>query len=307
MNNEKEELPILIVNEKNSPPPNITTYTKLKKINKSSQKKKDIKKIILIVLLIINILIFLVMGIKTYKWYKDNKEIEQELKDINKLIKNKNTKSSEGQINSNKESNNKIQDDYFDLRKESINNIDFSKILSMNNDTKGWIEVNGTDINYPFVQTDNNDYYLTHSFSKKENSAGWIFIDYRNDINNLSKNTIIYGHGRLNNTMFGSLKKIVKNPWLSNKDNFYVKTATSTDTSLWQVFSTYTIEPESYYITTKFNDSEYSEFIKKIKNRSVYNFNVELNNNDKILTLSSCYDNSKRVVLHSKLIQTITK
>ena len=68
--------------------------------------------------------------------------------------------------------------------------INFNELKNINNDVKGWIKVNGTNINYPFVQSKNNKYYLTHSFDKSYNSAGWLFLDYRNN----NKNTIIYAH-----------------------------------------------------------------------------------------------------------------
>ena len=63
-------------------------------------------------------------------------------------------------------------------------NVDFSELKKINNNVKGWVQVNGTNINYPFVQANDNKYYLTHSFDKSWNSAGWLFLDYRNNINN---------------------------------------------------------------------------------------------------------------------------
>ena len=73
----------------------------------------------------------------------------------------------------------------------------------------------------------------------------------------------------------------------------------------YQVFSTYSIKPEDYYINTIYNnDNEFNEFLNKIKSRSNYNYNIEVNSNDKVLTLSSCIgDGKKRVVLHAKLIE----
>ncbi len=316
----EEDLPILIVNEQNSPPPKIIDYmnnndnneTKEKATIKSAnnksngkkpQKKRSKKNIFLTVTILINIGILITMSLNIYKWYSDNEQIKRELKDINDLIAKTKIKEPSLPTTTEVEKVILVNDEYLSLRDESINNLDFNKLIEKNNDTKGWIKVNGTEINYPFVQTTNNEFYLTHSFSKNKNSAGWVFLDYRNNIENLSKNTIIYGHGRLNNTMFGSLKKIVKKEWLSNKDNFYVQISTPKGYSLWQVFSTYTIMPESYYIKTKFNDSEYLKFLNTLKSRSVHDFNVSLTENDYILTLSSCYDNSKRVVLHAKLIE----
>ena len=130
-----------------------------------------------------------------------------------------------------------------------------------------------------------------------------MFLDYRNNINDLDNNTILYAHGAVNNVMFGSLKKVVKKEWYTNSKNYIINVSTEKNNMLFQVFSTYTIEPESYYITNNFdNDEEYGKFINVIKARSVYNYNVDVNTNDKILTLSSCYNSSKRVVLHAKLI-----
>ena len=107
--------------------------------------------------------------------------------------------------------------------------------------------------------------------------------------------------------MFGSMRNVVKKNWYTNKDNHIIKLSTPNSNQLWQVFSTYTIEPESYYIETDFStDEEFINFANTLKDRSIYNYNVELNKNDKILTLSSCYDNTKRMVMHAKLI-AITK
>ncbi|UKI28161.1 MAG: class B sortase [Clostridium sp.] len=59
----------------------------------------------------------------------------------------------------------------------------FNELKKINKDVKGWIEVNGTTIDYPYVQTNNNNFYLNHTFDKTSNGAGWIFLDYRNNTN----------------------------------------------------------------------------------------------------------------------------
>ena len=183
-------------------------------------------------------------------------------------------------------------------------NVDFKELKVKNNDTVGWINVNNTNINYPFVQTDNNNYYLTHSFDKTYNEAGWVFLDYRNETNFSDKNTIIYAHSRLDKTMFGSLSKVLKEEWYTNKDNHIIRISTETENTLWQIFSVYVIETESYYITTNFvSDNEYQTFLDTIKSRSKYNFNTELSINDSILTLSTCYSDTEKTVVHDKLIK----
>lgn len=185
----------------------------------------------------------------------------------------------------------------------SILEVNFDNLRKINPDTVGWIKVNGTKINYPFVHTNDNEYYLKHTFDKTSNKKGWVFLDFRNDIENLSENTILYAHGLVNNQMFGSMRKVIKPTWYNNKNNHIITVATPSGTRHFKVFSSYTILPESYYITTNFKtEDEFKIFIDTIKQRSVYNYGVDVNINDKILTLSSSYDNEKRMVLHAKLI-----
>ena len=104
--------------------------------------------------------------------------------------------------------------------------------------------------------------------------------------------------------MFGTLKKTLESKWQNNTNNHIVKISTETENSLWQVFSIYHIEETSDYIKTDFNNNE--EFLNlttKLINRSIYNFNTEINENDKISTLSTCYGKTERMVLHAKLIK----
>lgn len=193
--------------------------------------------------------------------------------------------------------------DYWYYMSMSMLDVNFDELSKKNSDTAGWIQVNGGNVNYPYVHTTNNDYYLNHSFDKSYNGAGWVFLDYRNDPNSYGRNNIIYAHSRLDNTMFGSLREIITPVWYNNTNNHIVKTSTKTNNAIWQVFSVYTIEPESYYIRTKFNDEQFATFINTIASRSVHDFGVEVTVEDKILTLSTCYFDNKRVVLHAKLIR----
>lgn len=180
---------------------------------------------------------------------------------------------------------------------------DFKSLKSINDDVVGWINVSGTKINYPFVQTKDNEYYLKHSLDKTSNKKGWVFMDFRNDADYLSKNTILYAHGLNNNQMFGSMRNVVKESWFKNKNNRIVKISTENSNQLWEIFSTYTILPETYYIRTRFDsEKDYKDFLKELKSRSYFDFGVSLSSDDKILTLSSCYNNEKRMVLHAKLI-----
>lgn len=206
--------------------------------------------------------------------------------------------------------NNKSKQIISDIQTNNFNDsdIDFNKLLKQNNETVGWIKINGTNINYPFVQSKDNSYYLNHSFNKEKNDAGWIFLDYRNDVNNLDKNNILYGHSRKDKTMFGSLFNVLNKNWLNNLDNHIIKLTTKDYNSLWQIFSIYIIKNENYYITTNFNtQKDYIMYINTIINRSIYNFNIQVTQNDTLLTLSTCDGNSKKLVVHAKLIKKEVK
>ena len=183
-------------------------------------------------------------------------------------------------------------------------NINFDTLVKYNSDTVGWIIVNNTNINYPFVQTKNNSYYLNHSFNKEENSAGWIFLDYRNDINNLSKNNILYGHSRKDKTMFGSLFNVLEESWYKNENNQIIKVITKNEVTLWQIFSIYIIKNEDYYLTTNFDTrNEFIMYINTSLYRSIYNFNTSVTPDDIILTLSTCNGKYKKLVVQAKLIK----
>ena len=146
------------------------------------------------------------------------------------------------------------------------------------------------------------------TFNKTYNSAGWVFLDYRNNINELSKNTIIYAHGRLDTTMFGSLKNILSSGWINNTNNYVVKLSTETENTLWQVFSVYHIPTTNDYIKVNFySNEEFNKWSSMLLNRSAHNFNTTINENDKILTLSTCYNDKEKVVLHAKLIKKETR
>lgn len=188
-------------------------------------------------------------------------------------------------------------------------NINLNYYIKKNPETVAWIQVNGTNINYPIVKHSDNDYYLKHDFYQKKSNTGWIFADYRNDFNNLLNNTIIYGHNLINKTMFGSLPNVLKASWYNNSNNRYIKISTTTYNSIWQIFSVYKTKPTIDYLQTKFNSLEnYHEFLQTLKNKSIYDFNIDVTYQDKIVTLSTCDDTgTQRIVVHAKLYSIETK
>ena len=272
---------------------------------KNARKRKN-KKWPWVLLLIVLFAIIVVCLVKIVFWLKDNKTTSEVVNDITN-----NTNIEEKQDDENTELVNKEEDttsDYWYYIKFPLIDVDINKLKEKNSDTVGWINVNNTNINYPYVQGKDNNYYLDHSFDKKYNEAGWVFLDYRNDKNLSNKNNILYAHSRLDKTMFGSLSKTLKSNWYNNKDNHIIRLSTETENTMWQIFSVYKIPEETYYITTNFNsDNDYQKFLNTIKERSIHNFSTNLTTEDKILTLSTCYSDTERTVVHAKLIKRSPK
>ena len=272
------------------------------------KRKLKWKNIFLLFIILICLILLIISIIDIINWKVDSNKIKNQIEKIEDIVEIKEVID-----------NDKVEiiepveeipqfDPYWDYIKMNLINVDFNELKNINYDTRGWIQVNGTNINYPFVQAKDNKYYLTHSFDKSYNGGGWVFLDYRNNINELSKNTIIYAHGRDDKTMFGSLKNILNNGWLNNSNNYVVKLSTEYENTLWQVFSVYRIPTTNDYIKVNFDsDEDFEKWTSMLINRSTYKFNTSINKSDNILTLSTCYDDYDKVVLHAKLIKKETR
>lgn len=297
-------------------------YIFSKKEKKNEQTNN--KTIISIVMITLSLSIYLLSVFVFSRWYVQNlkikyltndiissTEIIEKTEEIDETKDDEPDTPEEPQEPDYEEENEPVYypNDYWDYINVPYMDVNFDSLLQTNPDTVAWIKVEGTKINYPVVQSTDNDYYLHHDYRKNDNMAGWIFGDYRDDFTNFKYNTIIYGHNMNNKTMFGSLPDaVLSSSWQNNPDNHLIKLSTPTSNSVWKVFSVYTIEPEVYYLKIPASTESHQEFITTIKNRSIYNFNTDVTVNDKILTLSTC-DNlgTKRVAVHAKLIKIETK
>ena len=88
---------------------------------------------------------------------------------------------------------------------EPVAKPDYSEYVEQNPETVGWITIPGTQINFPVVQSVDNEYYLSHTFNHKSDKRGAIYMDYRNNPVNLDANTIIYGHNSYDGKVFSDL------------------------------------------------------------------------------------------------------
>ena len=246
--------------------------------------KKNQRKIVNFLMLACAIM-FLYSLTNIIMWFIENKKNNSIKEEINKYV----------EINEVKLENNEEKTEY---------TIDFSKLKERNADTVAYLKVNNTNIDYVVVKGKDNSYYLKHNFNKESNRAGWIFMDYNNMLDGSDKNIVIYGHNTRDGSMFGSLRKVIQEEWYQDKDNYLIKLVLEDKIVTYQVFSTYSINVEDYYINTVFdNNNEFGNFVNTLKKRSVYDYQIDVSGDDSILTLSTCTGNgTKRMVLHAKIV-----
>lgn len=237
-----------------------------------------IKKIILYIILFLSIIGVVYSSYHIVVWMIDNHKTSEQVEMVQEFVEESSTDSS-------------------------LLSIDFTSLYQENEEAVGWIRVINTNINYPVLQHSDNSYYLNHSFDGSYNNAGWIFLDYRNQLDTMDYNTIIYGHGRVDGSMFGSLKNVLTNEWLSDSNNYKIILYLADVVYTYEIFSAYHIDTTEDYLLTNFSsESEYLSFLDLIKNRSSYSFPSTVSSSDKIITLSTCYNDREKMVVHGKLI-----
>lgn len=204
----------------------------------------------------------------------------------------------------------KIRIEKEELKNSYINNEDDTEkdgrgnIFIDNEDYRGWLNVENTNIDYPVLQSYDNQYYLDKDINREYLMSGSIFMNYLNDGFN-DENTVLFGHHMRNKTMFAQLKKYKEKEFFYG-DNDIVIEVENDKVLKYKVFSAYVTDSKDNYIKTNFDDKDqYKEFLEDIKNKSQYKSDIDVNENDKIITLSTCsYEfNDARMVVHGKLLK----
>lgn len=172
------------------------------------------------------------------------------------------------------------------------------ELLRINSDYKFWITINETNVDYPVVQTDNNDYYLDHNFTGEDSKAGTIFVDYRNDISE-DKNIVIYGHFMKNRTMFSDIAQYKKEDFFNDKSK-YISIMVGNKEYKYEVFSAYPIRANEIVIPLDFeNDIEYLRYLEGLVDLSLQKKDVNFDTDKKMITLVTCsyeWDDTRTLV-----------
>lgn len=173
--------------------------------------------------------------------------------------------------------------------------LQLEELQKENEEIIGWLEIEGTNINYPVLQASDNDYYLTHNYKKEKSSTGSIFLDKDFDLINGSSNYLIYGHRSKSGLMFEDLMKYAKEDFY--KEHTKVKFTTNKDDSLYEILAVfysrvyYKSEKNVfryYYFVNANNEQEYNDFVNNAKKVSLYDTGVTANYGEQLLTLSTC-------------------
>lgn len=214
------------------------------------------KNILVLLYVSISLIVFIISSyfiFKDFITYKENEQLTEEL--IEEII----------EINPDTEEN----------------TIDWNNLKSINNDIIGWIEIEGTKINYPILQDSSKLYYLSHSYNKQYNSSGSIFTTNENPF--IEDETVIYGHNMKNGSMFSSLGKYLDRDYLYSHQNFKIYTPSGNYKAT--IFSAYSIGLE-----TENNNIKHLEFNDRIKYYRKASKNAIENIDDfgKIIKLCTC-------------------
>ena len=242
----------------------------MNKKEKHSKKTNRLTKIIFIFFIIIFVC---GIGYLTYYLYdrnKNNKDNEEILNDI-EIDESKITETKTERM------------------------LQLEELQKENEEIIGWLEIEGTNINYPVLQTSDNDYYLTHNYKKEKASTGSIFLDKDFDLINGSSNYLIYGHRNKSGLMFEDLIKYAEEDFY--KEHTKIRFTTNKDDSIYEILSVfysrvyYKSEQNVfryYYFVNANNEQEYNDFVNNAKKVSLYDTGVTAKYGDQLLTLSTC-------------------
>lgn len=240
-------------------------------------KKKYIYLINIIILLLV---ILSSIGISVYKY--------------NTNVKNKQVDSKNIEI---------IKEEKIDYQEE-LNKV---KNEYNNNDIVGILSIEDTNFNEIVMQSTDNDYYLEHTVYHESNWRGQTFLDYRNNINDSDK-LILYGH---NSNYYNLPFKIFENYYDESyyKEHKYLYLQTDKSIYKYEIFSVYVeVSDWDYYNKIKFNTKdEYYNHILKLKNKSMYDTLVNINENDKILIIQTCSTKKEYSNYENKFLLIISK
>lgn len=235
------------------------------------------RKIINIILVAIIIVCLSIIGYKYYNYNKDDK-LNSEIQDLQPVI------NEASDLDNNSSGENDGQDQ--SKGGNYVNSANEEELKSINSDYKMWIQIENTNINYPVVQSSDNDYYLKHNFRKESNISGTVFVESANDIDN-DKNIILYGHNMRNGTMFNNITNYKEESFF-NEDN-KINIIMNNTLYEYEVFSVYVKNVSEVNLAIGFaSEDEFINYAYNEAEESLYKKDVDFSAEDNLITLVTC-------------------
>lgn len=246
------------------------------------EEKNEKKKLdpVMLVCLIIGIALIIFAGVKLFSIWQGYKVSEDEYKEIANTY-----------VDVNKDAN--IGDDTEDTPWYELAKVDIKGLQEQNPDVCGYILFENEDISYPVLHASDNDYYLHRTLEKTEAKAGSIFMECANDSDFEDSHTIVYGHNMKNLSMFGKLRYYrTDNDYYA--DHQYFQIFVDGAVYRYQIYAYKVVEDGAYIYKTYYDGSDdFAEFANKIGADSSRNTGIEINPDDKVITLSTCTGNDE--------------
>lgn len=252
--------------------------------------KEKIRKFLAIVFLLIFIISITYIIAYFYTTYKNETNLKelQSIMNTVRVVENKNIASENEPQNVN----------IYEVNQEKNNNAkieNFKELKKLYSNIVAWIEIENTTINYPIMQSNDNDYYLYRNYKNEYSRYGSIFLDYKYDFSKDSQNFLIYGHNNNDEMMFNELLKYQEKEYFEAHSS--INLITENDITNYKIVSVFKSQVYSQDATNVFryynyvdlsNEDTFTNYITNVKKASIYDIDIEPKLGDDIITLSTC-------------------
>ncbi len=267
---------------------------------KQAEMRKKARKsnMILNILLVIFILTFLGSGTYLGLYYYRVNKAEKQFSNLKNLVE-EDGGSPDSIVSAVSDASNTDAGTAPSLTYEDINGVQvqtkFAKLYKMNSDFIGWLNIPGTNIDYPVMQTPSDEeYYLRRDFNKEESASGTLFLSQLSDIYKPTDNIIIYGHNMKAGTMLSAILDYETEDFYKEHKTFTFDTIQ--DNGTYEVIGSFRTEIDeensSFFAYYEFIDAgseeEFNEYVSKVKSLTPYKTNDDVKYGDKLITLSTC-------------------
>ena len=264
------------------------------------------------------ILMLIIWMISTSLLVKDlwqSNQDEKAFKELRKQVETKNStdiKNDEKNEENNQRNNHQMierkrDEEPINRRLESSPQVleQYKKLVEINNEFVGWLEIENTKINYPVMQTaDDEEYYLYRNFERDYSPSGTPFLSAHSRAEGMNNQIIVYGHNMNNGTVFSDLLRYKEKEFWEETPQIGFDTLYKERS--FEIFAVFEIDVTvgnghfEFYNYPEFqNNEEFMMFIKEVEALALYDTKVDVRFGETILTLVTCENDalSKRMVV----------